>query len=135
MKEQKKTFGIKLYSMFIGSILILAFILLTCFWIYSNYTIVDRERKNGWNVLDSVSQNMELQFADIMNVEKSLYIYNEMFQELESMNNPHLFENYDELRRINMEENYSMTLTKLVHTSTQDIRAVVFFPMSGDDRG
>lgn len=135
MKEQKKTFGIKLYSMFIGSVLILAFILLTCFWIYSNHTIVDRERKNGWNVLDSVSQNMELQFADIMNVEKSLYIYNEMFQELESMNNPHLFENYDELYRINMEENYAMTLTKLIHTSTQDIRAVVFFPMSGDDRG
>ena len=119
--------GIKLYSIFIGSVLILVLILLVCFWIYSNHTMIDREKKSAQNVLDSVSQNMELQFADIVNVERSLYIYNEMFQELESINNPRLIENYDELDRIDMEENYTVTLTKLIHTSTQDIRAVVFF--------
>lgn len=133
MKKQKKTLGIKLYSMFIGSVLILVLILLVCFWIYSNHTMIDREKKSAQNVLDSVSQNMELQFADIVNVERSLYIYNEMFQELESINNPRLIENYDELDRIDMEENYTVTLTKLIHTSTQDIRAVVFFPMSGEE--
>lgn len=134
MRKDKKTFGIKLYSMFIGSVLIMVFILLIFFWLYSNHTMIDREKRGAQNVLDSVTQNMELQFADIVNVERSLYIYNELFQELESMNNPRLFEHYDELDRIEMEENYSMTLTKLIHTSTQDIRAVVFFPMSGTEK-
>lgn len=120
--------------MFIGSVLIMVFILLIFFWLYSNHTMIDREKRGAQNVLDSVTQNMELQFADIVNVERSLYIYNELFQELESMNNPRLFEHYDELERIEMEENYSMTLTKLIHTSTQDIRAVVFFPMSGTEK-
>ena len=133
MKKEKKTFGLRLYSMFIGSILILVMIVTVCFWIYSNRTMIEREKRNSQNVLDSVSQNMELQFADITNIEKSLYIYNEMFQELEIMNNRSLYEPYDELAQIELEENYTMTLTKLIHTSTQDIRAVVFFPMSGDE--
>lgn len=133
MKKEKKTFGLRLYSMFIGSILILVMIVTVCFWIYSNRTMIEREKRNSQNVLDSVSQNMELQFADITNIEKSLYIYNEMFQELEIMNNRSLYETYDELAQIELEENYTMTLTKLIHTSTQDIRAVVFFPMSGDE--
>lgn len=119
--------------MFIGSILILVMTVTVCFWIYSNRTMIEREKRNSQNVLDSVSQNMELQFADITNIEKSLYIYNEMFQELEIMNNRSLYETYDELAQIELEENYTMTLTKLIHTSTQDIRAVVFFPMSGDE--
>lgn len=133
MKKEKKTFGLRLYSMFIGSILILVMTVTVCFWIYSNRTMIEREKRNSQNVLDSVSQNMELQFADITNIEKSLYIYNEMFQELEIMNNRSLYETYDELAQIELEENYTMTLTKLIHTSTQDIRAVVFFPMSGDE--
>lgn len=135
MGKRSKTFDSKLYSMFIGSVLIPALIAILSFWVYSTYMAVEREEKNIQNILDSVSQNIELQLLDIRNIEESFYINSEVFQEAEALNNHMLSEAYDELKRIQLQENYEMTLTKMIHTSSQNIRAVTFFPMSGGDTG
>lgn len=135
MGKRSKTFDSKLYSMFIGSVLIPALIAILSFWVYSTCIAVEREEKNIQNILDSVSQNIELQLLDIRNIEESFYINSEVFQEAEALNNHMLSEAYDELKRIQLQENYEMTLTKMIHTSSQNIRAVTFFPMSGGDTG
>mgnify|MGYP001851712512 CR=1 FL=1 len=135
MGKRGKTFGSKLYSMFIGSILIPALIAILCFWVYSTYVTVEREEKNIQNILDSVSQNIELQLLDIRNIEESFYINGEVFQEAEALNNHKLSEAYDVLKQIQLQENYEMTLTKMIHTSSQNIRAVTFFPMSEGETG
>lgn len=135
MDKRSKTFDSKLYSMFIGSVLIPALIAILCFWVYSTYITVEREEKNIRNILDSVSQNIELQLLDIRNIEESFYINSEVFQEAEALNNHKLSEAYDELTRIQLQENYEMTLTKMIHTSSQNIRAVTFFPMSDGEIG
>lgn len=135
MGKRSKTFDSKLYSMFIGSVLIPALIAILCFWVYSTYVTVEREEKNIQNILDSVSQNIELQLLDIRNIEEAFYINSEVFQEAEALNNHELSEAYDELTRIQLQENYEMTLTKMIHTSSQNIRAVTFFPMSDGDSG
>ena len=46
MGKRSKTFDSKLYSMFIGSVLIPALIAILCFWVYSTYVTVEREEKN-----------------------------------------------------------------------------------------
>lgn len=129
--RDKHTFDETLYSMFIKSILIPTLILLLCFAIYSSYTMNQRKEQNIRDVLNSVSQNLEMQISDLENVESAFYIYNDVFREAEALNNPKLYENYDELSRQQLENRYTLTLTKLSHTSEQDIKAVVFFPISG----
>ena len=133
MMKKEQAFGTKLYSMFIGSILIPALIAILCFGGYSNKTINEREERNIQNILNSVSQNLEMQISAVKNIEQAFYIYKEVFQEAEMLNNPGLYENYDELTKLDIENGYTMTLTKLLQTSGQDIRAVVFFPVSGED--
>lgn len=130
MKKKKKTFGAKLYSMFLISMLIPTVIAMMCFWIYANRLAIDREEKNSQNILNSVSQNLELQFSENDNIRRTFYVHEKVFKEAERMNNHKLYQYYDELTRIDMENNYSTTFTKLLHTSAQDVRAVVFFPVS-----
>lgn len=133
MERKKRTFGGKLYSMFMGSVLIPSLLSLLCFGIYSSRTLIQNQERNGQDILNSVSQTLEMQFSDIINIQDAFYIYNEVFQEAEALNNPQLYQYYDELTRIEMENTYTIILTKLIHTSDQDIRAVVFFPASNGD--
>lgn len=131
--KKNGAFGARLYSMFTKSVLIPALIAIFCFGVYSNYTVNEREEQNIEDILSSVSQNLEIQFQDIQNIEKAFYIYSEVYREAEALNNPALYGNYDELSLQELENSYSLTLTKLIHTSNQDVRAVVFFPVSGED--
>lgn len=132
MGRKKRTFGSRLYVMFMCSILISVFIAIVSFWFYSMHEIMEREERNARNILNSVSQNMELQFTEIRKIKDTFYITN-IFQEAEKLNNPQLYQYYDNLTRIQLEDNYIMTLTKMMHTSAQEIRAIVFFPASGED--
>lgn len=133
MNKQEKTFGAKLYSMFLISMLIPTIIAMFCFWIYANRLVIKREEKNSQNILNSVSQNLELQFSENDSIRNAYYVYKKVFQEAENLNNPKLYKYYDELTRIDIENNYIVTLTKLLHTSAQDVRAVVFFPVAGEE--
>lgn len=133
MGKKGRSFGGKLYSMFMRSILIMVFIAVLSFLIYSMNVMAERQERNAQNILNSVSQNLELQFAEIAKVRDAFYIHKEVFQEAERLNNPQLYRYYDELTQIEIEKAYTTTLTKLLHTSSQNIRAVVFFPESGEE--
>lgn len=138
MKREKAkragTFGAKLYSMFMKSMVIPVLISMLCFWIYSEDILLQREKQNIQNVLHSVLQNLETQFAEIGNIANTFYIYNQIFQEAKSLNNPKLYQYYDAISRVRMESAYVMTLTKLLHTSEQNVRDVVFFPEAEGER-
>lgn len=129
-----ETFGAKLHSMFMGSMVIPVLIAMLCFWIYSNHILLQRERENIENVLHSVSQNLEMQFSESGNISNTFYIYNQVFQQAEALNNPSLYQYYDAVSRVQMESSYVMTLTKLLHTSEQNVRDVVFFPAAEGER-
>lgn len=129
----KKTFGAKLYSMFLTSIGISLIIATICFLLYANYLTNGREKRNTQNILNSVSQNLELQFSDVTVMKKAFY-NKTIFRMAESLNNPKLYENYDELFRIDMKELYEITMTKLLHTSSQIVRSVVMFPADGESQ-
>lgn len=132
MYRKEKTFRTKIYSMYLYSILILSTIVLLVFLGYSMYEFHEREERNIENVLNSVSQNLELQFAEVKEVRDAFY-FNDVFRKAEQLNNPKLYEYYDELKLIEMEDAYSMTLQKIMHTSSQKIRTIAFFPISGGD--
>ncbi len=132
MYRKEKNFGNKVYSMYLYSILILSTIVLLGFGGYSLYEFHEREERNIENVLNSVSQNLELQFAEIKEVRDAFY-FDDVFQKAEQLNNPQLYEYYDEIKLIEMEDAYSMTFQKIMHTSTQKIRSISFFPISGGD--
>lgn len=119
--------------MFIGNILILITIVVSVFIIYSNRMFAEREAQNISDILNSVSQNLEQQFKEIRGVEKTFYIYNEVFKEAEILNNKDLYNSYSEYERNTIEDEYTMILTKVIHTSEQDIRSIVFFPASQGD--
>lgn len=133
MKKRQKNFKSRLYSMFIGNILILITIVVSVFIIYSNRMFAEREAQNISDILNSVSQNLEQQFKEIRGVENPFYIYNEVFKEAEILNNKDLYNSYSEYERNTIEDEYTMILTKVIHTSEQDIRSIVFFPASQGD--
>lgn len=132
MYKKEQTFRTKVYSMYLYSVLILSTIVLLVFWGYSMYEFHEREERNIENVLNSVSQNLELQFAEVKEVRDAFY-FNDVFKKAEQLNNPKLYEFYDEIQLIELEDGYSMTLQKIMHTSSQKIRTIAFFPISGGD--
>ena len=103
MKKKTGTFGSKLYRMFLVSILIPFFIALLAFVLYSVRVIMEREERNAQNILNSVSQSMELQFAENKEIRSMFYIYDEVFQEAERLNNPRLSDSYDEYSNTQIE--------------------------------
>ena len=132
MWRRKKTFRAKIYSMHLYSVLILSVIVLLSFGGYSMYEFHEREERNIENVLNSVSQNLELQFSEVKEVRDAFY-FNDVFKKAEQLNNPKLYEYYDSMKLIDMENAYSLTLQKIMHTSSQKIRTIAFFPTSGGD--
>ena len=133
MYRKEKTFRAKIYSMHLYSVLILSAIMLLAFGGYSMYEFHEREERNIENVLNSVSQNMELQFAEVKEVRDAFY-FNDVFRKAEQLNKPELYKYYDKMKLIDMEESYSLTLQKIMHTSSQKIRNIAFFPISGGDK-
>ncbi len=132
MSRKEKTFGMKIYSVYLCSVLLLTVIILGIFGEYSMYEFHEREENNIENSLNSVSQNLELQFAEIKKIRDAFYV-NDIFKKAEQMNNPELYRYYDELELIELEHVYTMTLQKLMHTSSQTIRAIAFYPVSDNN--
>ena len=97
------------------------------------YEFHERETRNIENILNSVSQNLELQFLEVKEVRDAFY-FKDVFGNAERLNNPKLYEYYDEVKLNDMEDSYSLTLQKIMHTSTQKIRSIVFFPETGDSK-
>ena len=83
MYRKEKTFRTKIYSMYLYSILILSTIVLLVFLGYSMYEFHEREERNIENVLNSVSQNLELQFAEVKEVRDAFY-FNDVLEKQSS---------------------------------------------------
>ena len=132
MKRAVGTFSAKLNQMFIVGILIPFFIAFLVFVAYSIWTVVEREEKSAQNILNSVSQSLELQFAENEKIKDMFYINKEVFQEAERLNNPQLYTYYDDYSNAQIENAYTGVFTKMLYTSQQNVRAITFFPMSGE---
>ena len=132
MWNKEKTFRAEMYSMYVYSISILICIVFLSFLGYSMFEFKIKEERNIQNILNSASQNLELQFAEVKKIKDAFY-FNGVFQKAEQMNNPQLYQYYDQIKLNDMEDTYTMTLQKMMHTSSQKIRTIAFFPISGGD--
>lgn len=117
-----------LYSAFIISIMIPILLITAVFFGYYNYDTMKRERQDMQNVLDSVARNIETRFSELVNIGNTYYSEKTVFQEVEALNNPKLYQYYDEIERSRMEREYCERMTKLIHMSIQPVKSVVFFP-------
>lgn len=133
MRRKNRTFRTKLYSIFLYSIMLPLLIAVVVFLVYYARAILDREEENAQSILNSVEQNIELQLAEVEELRMAYYIHSEVQREAERLNSPELYANYTELEKNEMEDAYTMTLAKMIYTSSQNIRTVVFFPASGGD--
>ncbi len=129
-KKKMLRYQRNLYTTFLVSLLIPILIAVTAFLIYTNRSMEKRERQDMRNILDSVSRNIELQFTELSDVQRIFYSENKVFQEAECLNNFNLYQYHDSLTRSQMEKEYTRTITKLIHTSSQSVRSVVFFPVN-----
>lgn len=123
-----------LYSAFIISIMIPILIIITIFLGYYNFNAIKREKQNMKNVLESTARNIETKFSELVNIGNTYYAQQNIFKEAEALNNPKLYQYYDELERSSIEKEYCETFTRLIHTSIQPVRSVVFFPVDTENR-
>lgn len=123
-----------LYSAFIISIMIPILIIITIFFGYYNYNAIKRERQNMSSVLESTARNIETKFSELVNIGNTYYAQKNVFREAEALNNPKLYQYYDELERSSIEKEYCETFTRLIHTAIQPVRSVVFFPVDETNR-
>lgn len=123
-----------LYSAFIISIMIPILIIIAIFFGYYNYNAIKRERENMNSVLESTARNIETRFSELVNIGNTYYTQQDVFKEAEALNNPRLYQYYDELERSTIEKEYCETFTRLIYTSMQPVRSVVFFPVDTTNR-
>lgn len=130
MKMKKRTFRSKLYFVFVSSIIVPIIVIGSLFTIIYSHTIMKQEEKNISYILKSICNSMQVQFTEIKNIGDTYYMQEEVFQEIESLNNPKLYENYDELVMSRLETDYSTAIIKMLYMSKQEIKDVVFFPIN-----
>lgn len=130
MKRHKSTVKFKLYSVFIVSFAVPLTVLSICFIVYYYCMTMTQEERSIENILNLVGKNMEMQHMELMNICDTYYLQNEVFDEIEALNNPSLYQFYGDLERGQMENEYTMLITKMIHTANQEVRDVVFFPIS-----
>lgn len=132
MKKKRAAFEEKLYHIFVVSVLLPFCIVLLAFGLYSVMVLIKWEENSTQNVLNTVSQSLEQQFAENEQIRSMFYIYDELFRGARKFNNAQLYAYYGEYSNIQMENAYTKVLTKAIYLSQQDIRAVVFFPTLGE---
>lgn len=130
--KKNTTLQSKLYSMFIVSVIIPLGIAIFAILFYTSYENQKRERKDMDNVLRSTSQNIENQFEQLKNIGDTFYMQNRVFQVAEWLNKPELYAYYDQLYLTQLENDYCITMTKLLYMAGQDLRGVVIFPVNSE---
>lgn len=79
MRKKENTFQRKLYSMFIISVIVPLGIAIFIILFYVSYSNQEREYKDMDNVLESISRNVENQFAELKNIGNTFYMQNRIF--------------------------------------------------------
>lgn len=134
MEKKKGTFQSKLYSMFIVSVIIPLGTAVFGFMVYTSYVNQNREKKDMDNVLRSVSQNIENHFRELKEIGNTFYMQKRVFQLAERLNKPELYQSYDPLVLKQIENDYCMTMAKLLYAPGQDVRGIAIFPVSSQEQ-
>lgn len=127
-------FRFKLYSTFLISVIVPTMAMGILFTFFYHVTVMRQEERNVDYVLKSVSQSMETQFTYLKMIGETYYMQNEVFQVAEALNNPKMYEYYDNTVKNRMATNYSVSLVKMMYRSKQKIHAVVFFPIQDENQ-
>lgn len=133
---KKKTISLKvqLYSIFIVSFGVL-FTLISLFFLLWYFYMAFKQADNSIdNILKYVEKTMEMQNEELSNFSGMYYSNDEIFREIESLNNPGLYEHYDIINKSQIEKSATNMLIKTLHISNQKIRDVVFFPYNSDEQ-
>ena len=132
MRKKENTFQRKLYSMFIISVIVPLGIAIFIILFYVSYSNQEREYKDMDNVLESISRNVENQFAELKNIGNTFYMQNRIFQVADRLNNPELYAYNDPLTLKQAENDYCITMGKHLYLGRQDIRGVMIFPVNSE---
>lgn len=132
MKRRNRSFRFKLYGMFIVSIIVPMTVLGIFFVLFYSRSVINQEEKNMEYVLKSINNSMQVQMTELKNIGDTYYMQKEIFHEIEALNNPKLYENYDDLMKSQLETNYSISIIKALYMSEQNILDVVFFPIHSE---
>ena len=132
MRKKENTFQRKLDSMFIISVIVPLGIAIFIILFYVSYSNQEREYKDMDNVLESISRNVENQFAELKNIGNTFYMQNRIFQVADRLNNPELYAYNDPLTLKQAENDYCITMGKHLYLGRQDIRGVMIFPVNSE---
>ncbi len=84
-------------------------------------------------ILTSVGSTLGMQYREMESITNVYYMQKQVFTEIEALNNPQRYLYYEDLRKSQLENNYSITLTKEMHLSNIDILDIAFFPANTEN--
>lgn len=120
-----------IYKIFIISILVPFSMLTLLISIYYNSKTISFYKKNIQSTLFSVAKSIEISFNEIERVSFTPYLNKEIFSAMVAMKNGFIETPVDFIDSGSLESNYTMSFTKLLHSSTQNIKNIGYYPLNG----
>lgn len=120
-----------IYKIFIISIIIPFSLLTLLISIYYNNKTVSFYKQNISSTLFSVAKNIEISFNEIERVSFSPYLNKDIFSTMVAMKNGFMEQPVDFIDTTNLESIYTSSFTKLLHSSSQKIKSIGYYPMHG----
>lgn len=104
---------------------------------YYNWKALEFNKDVYAGALDAGASALNMSFAELEQISFTPYLYNDISRMMTYMKNGYLEENTDTPDYLNLaqlETNYTLLFTKLLHASGQDVRSIRFYPF-GQARG
>lgn len=98
---------------------------------YYNWKALEFNKDVYAGALDAGSSALNMSFAELEQISFTPYLYNDISRMMTYMKNGYLEEKGevpDYLNLAQLETNYTLIFTKLLHASSQDVRAIRFYP-------
>lgn len=129
----KKSFGLKLYLLFTVSLIFPVLLIFGIFTFYYNNESFENNQRYVTNTLNSMSKNIEISFNELEQVSFTPYLYKDVLGYMIYLKNYEWNYRPDFLKINQLENVYNITFTKLMHSSTNKILDISFYPMSEND--
>lgn len=120
-----------IYKIFIISILVPFSLLTLLISIYYNSKTISFYKKNIQSTLFSVAKSIEISFHEIERVSFTPYLNKEIFSAMVAMKNGFIENPVDFIDSSYLESNYTLLFTKQLHSSTQNIKNIGYYPLNG----
>lgn len=125
--KNRKYFRLNLYNLFAISIIIPLIIETSIFMYFFSNNSYENTIQQNKNTLEQFSSNLDSYYSDIQYIATTPYLFSDINTVMKSFNRGYYF--VDILERNQLEDNYSKTFTKLIHTNLNKITSISFIPI------